>query len=99
VHVRPRTKVPRQQLVGAATGLVAPGASLHRWDAVSTDIRRVVFVVEIGADGAVAVTEVVAVFAAHPLPRLAEPVVQDRRVLAAVDRPEKGVVNGLSAQR
>jgi hypothetical protein len=62
-------------------------------------VGRVVLIVEIGADVAVSVTEVVAVFAAHTLPRLAEPVVQDRRVLAAVDRPEKGVVNGLPTQR
>ena len=46
-----------------------------------------------------AAAEVVAIFRPEPLARLRIPIVHEGRVLAAVDGPEKGVVNRLAAQR
>ncbi len=56
-------------------------------------------VVEIRPDVAVPGPCVIAVLTAEPLACLRVVVVQERRVLAAIDRPEERVVQGLPAQR
>ena len=93
-------QVTGQHLVGAAADLVIAARRLRVLDAAVRDVGHFVLIEEVGAEAAVGpAAPVIAVLAADTLTGLREPVVHQRRVLAAIDRPEEGVVKRLAAQR
>ena len=99
VDARSRAEMARQKLIGAAAELEA-ARTRRRVGAIRVHERGVVIVEHVRLERpVVSPAEVVAVLAADALAGIRIPVVEDGRVLAAIDRPEERVVNRLAAQR